>query len=146
MKRDRIDFATFKANFIDHPDGYFSVYSNLEEDYEGNRVRLLLLDMICEWRLDDGCIKFVEVPFDTEEEFKQLIAYLRVTAGLLNAAILERIGELSYTESRPESEAVPFPPSSLPKLSDEKLEQIRKQVVSYELSLLADALREQRGE
>lgn len=99
MKRDRIDFETFRTNFIGQPDGFFSVHSAFQEDREGDSLRVLLLDMICEWRLSDGTVKFVEVPFDTEEQFNELVAYLKLTAGMLNAAILKRIGELNYADT-----------------------------------------------
>lgn len=144
MRRDRIDFDTFKTNFIDQPDGYFSVYSVFNEDYESDNIRVLLLDMICEWRMDDGKVKFVEVPFDTEEQFNALVAYLRVTADLLNKAIVERIDELKYADAKPEAEAVPFPPSGLPTLPDDVMEEIKRQAIGYELSLYREALEAQR--
>lgn len=143
MKRERISFEDFKKHFIDQPDGYFAVYSSFKEDYHGENLRVLQLDMICEWRLDDGKVKFVEVPFDTENEFIMLRQYLVLTAGMLNKAILGRLEELSYSETKPESEAIPYPPSSLPTLPDEKLEEIRKRGMQYEMSLIAEALREQ---
>lgn len=143
MKRDRIDFETFKTNFIEKPDGYFSVYSCLDEDYEGDKLRVFKLDMICEWRMDDGKVKFVEVPFDTEDQFNQIVAYLRVTAGMLNTAIVERLDELVYEGSKPESEAIPYPDDGLPKLSDEQYAEIRRQVIGYELYLIGEALKPQ---
>ena len=109
MQRVRIDFETFKEHFIEKPDGFFPVYSRFESDYHGEYLRLLKLDMICEWRLDDGMIKFIEVPFDTEEQYKQLISYLLVVASMLNKAIINNIGRLEpFNELKPESEAIPF--------------------------------------
>lgn len=140
MKRDRLSFVDFKANFIDQPDGWFAVYTSFKEDYHGGNLRVLELDMICEWRLSDGKIKFLEVPFDTEEEFNALVIYLRVTTDLLNKAILENIGELSYTTTLPEREGIPYPPSTIPTLSDEKLEAIHKEAARYEWRLIWDAL------
>ncbi len=143
MRRDRIDFDTFKTNFIDQPDGYFSVCASFNEDYHGECLRALQLDMICEWRMTDGKVKFVEVPFDTEEQFNALVAYLRVTADLLNKAIVGGIDELKYADTKPEAEAIPYPSDGFPKLSDEVMDGIRKQGMQYEMGLIAQALREQ---
>ena len=91
MRRDYVPFDVFKENFIDHPDGFFPVYSSLEEnddeddDREYNKV--VELDMICEWRLPDAKIKFIAVPFETDEQFNEIMAYLHVTAGLIHEAI-----------------------------------------------------------
>lgn len=100
MRRDTISFEDFKKHFIDQPDGYFSVYAGFEEDDESENLRILNLDMICEWRLTDGKVKFVSVPFETEEQFNRIIAYLKVTAAMLNEAILKRVGELDYASTR----------------------------------------------
>lgn len=99
MRREQIDFETFKENFINQPDGFFPVCSEFEESNNGELLRILNLDMICEWRLPDGKIKFLAVPFETEEQFDEITAYLKVAAELLNAAILERIDELKYAET-----------------------------------------------
>ncbi len=144
MKRERIDFATFKEYYINHPNGYFPVYSSFDEDYEGDALRLMDMDMICEWRLDDGKVRFIEVPFDTEEEFKELVGYLHVTASLLNKAIVERIGELDYATTKPESQRIPYPPSDLPTLSDEELESIKQEATKYHMHLLYVALQKQQ--
>ncbi len=140
MKRDRISFEDFKKNFIAHPDGYFPVYSCFNEDYHGEELRVLLLDMICEWRLTDGKVKFVEVPFETKEQLDELIAYLHLTAGLLHAAIIGRIVDLTFDGTKPESEAIPYPPSDLPTISDEVRAEIRKKAMNFELALIADAM------
>jgi hypothetical protein len=144
MKRDRISFEDFKNSFIAQPDGYFPVYSCLDEDYEGEPLRVFRLDMICEWRLTDGKVKFLEVPFDTKEQFDEMVAYLRVATDLLNKAIVEQIGELTYKDSKQESEAIPYPPSDWPKLSDEVMDDIREKTKNFNLALIADAMGYQR--
>ena len=70
MERQEIDFATFKENFIQKPDGYFPVYSFLND---GEYLKVVKMDMICEWRLTDGKVKFIEVPFETEEQFNEIV-------------------------------------------------------------------------
>ncbi len=107
MKRDRIDFEMFKANFIVRPDGWFPggylpVHSTFGEDCEGDSLRVLNLDMICEWRLADGKIMFVEIPFTTEDEFNQLVEYLRFAADFLHKTILKDIDALDYLATKPE--------------------------------------------
>src|SRR5689334_23000379 len=99
MKRQAFDFASFKKNFIEQPDGYFPVYSSLDEDENGKSLRVLQMDMICEWRMTDSKVRFIEVFFDTEEEFNQLVEYLKETARLLNKAILIRISQLNYSDT-----------------------------------------------
>jgi len=98
VKRENVDFETFKKNYISQPHGYFSVYSAFEEDDDGDFLRILNLDMICEWRLTDGKVRFLAIPFESEEQFIELVEYLKVTAKLLNDEILKRIDELKYSE------------------------------------------------
>lgn len=98
-RHQEISFEEFKENFIKQPDGFFPVYSAFEESDNGELLRILNLDMICEWRLTDGKVKFLSVPFETEEQFNEIVAYLKVTAELLNKAILKRVDELSYAET-----------------------------------------------
>jgi hypothetical protein len=105
MHRDSIDFDTFRDNYIAHAEGgFYPVYSKFEESHNGNNLRVVQMDMICEWRLDDGKIRFIEVPFDTEDQFNQIVAYLKACAGYLNAAILERIDELKFADTVEEDE------------------------------------------
>lgn len=99
MRRQRIEFDEFKENFITKPDGYFPVCSEFAENDYSENLRVVQMDMICEWRLPDGKIIFVEVPFETEEQLNEIKEYLKVAAGLLNKAILEKIDKLSYAET-----------------------------------------------
>lgn len=99
MRREHITFAEFKDNFIDHPDGYFSVYSAFAERHDdGSPLRRIDLDMICEWRLSDAKVKLLSVEFSTEDEFDQIVEYLTLTADMLRAAIVKRIEELDFAD------------------------------------------------
>lgn len=89
MRRKRIDFDVFKTEFIDNPDGYFSVWSGLAED-----DRVVEMDMICEYRLADGKVIFVEVPFNSQEELEEIKAYLRTTTKMLCDSILRGVENL----------------------------------------------------
>jgi len=106
MLRDTIDFDTFKEHFIDQPDGYFPVYASFEEvddedmPEDAQYYKVVELDMICEWRMPDGKVKFIQVPFETKEQLEAIVAYLHVAAGLLHEAISKRNNELL-----PEAEA-----------------------------------------
>lgn len=93
MKREDISFTTFKENFIKQPDGFFPVYSAIKENDDGYQS-VVEMDMICEWRLTDGKVRFIEVPFSSDEEYEEIKGYLKVTADLLNKAILENIDGL----------------------------------------------------
>lgn len=98
MFRKQFTFAEFKDQFIDHPDGYMPVYSSFKEDHYSNKLPVLEIDMICEWRLTDNKVLFVRVGFESEEEFDQIIEYLRHTAYLLNKAILKNINRLNFVD------------------------------------------------
>lgn len=100
MRRQNISFEEFKKVYINQPDGFFPVYSRFAENDYSEPQRILCLDLICEWRLDDGKVQFLEVPFANEEQFNEIIAYLKVAADLLNKAILERIDSLNYTDTQ----------------------------------------------
>jgi hypothetical protein len=101
MRRDEIDFDTFKKNFIDQPDGYFPVYAAFKENDDGDLEKVVQIDMICEWRLTDGKVQFFEVPFETEEQFNQIMGYLGVAADLLNKAVLGHFAKLKLVEGEP---------------------------------------------
>ncbi len=94
MRYDRISFQDFEEHYINKPDGYFPVYAYFDECSESGYRKVVKLDMICEWRLHDGKVRFLQVPFDTKDEFEQIIGYLRETERLLSKAIDERIDEL----------------------------------------------------
>jgi len=94
MRRDTIEFDDFEKHFIQNPDGYFPVYSAFEEDDNSNHLKVVEMDMICEWRLSDSKVKFVRVPFETEEQFRKIVAYLRETSNLLHTAINKRLDDL----------------------------------------------------
>ncbi len=101
-RHQEISFEDFEENFIKQPDGYFPVYSCFDEDDDGENIRVVKLDMICEWRLSDEKVKFLAVPFETEEQFDKIIVYLKVTAELLNKAILSKIDQMKFAETKAE--------------------------------------------
>ncbi len=101
--RDTLTFEEFDEHFIQSPDGLFPVYSGLEEDDDGEYLKVMQVDMICEWRmsefsitnlLTDDKVKFIAVPFETKEQFDKIMEYLKVAADLLNQAILERLSKI----------------------------------------------------
>ena len=92
-KREIVDFATFKDNFVDKKGGYYPVYAAVNTYVEENSS--VEIDMICEWRLADGKIKFVEVPFKNFDELGVILAYLKTGANLLYESILENIEKIS---------------------------------------------------
>ena len=96
--REVIDFESFKKHFIDQPKGFYPVYSEIKELYDGTLAPVMQIDMICEWRLPDGKVKFIEVPFDGHRQFEQIIKYLKVAANLLNEEILIGIDSLKYVD------------------------------------------------
>jgi hypothetical protein len=93
MRHELVDFKTFREEYMSNAEGgYYSVYSVIKEDDFGNKV--VKMDMICNWRLTDGKVKFIAVPFETKEELNEITTYLRLCAGYLNTSILEQIDEL----------------------------------------------------
>jgi hypothetical protein len=96
-QRLAVDFQTFKKNFIDKPYGFFPVHSRLETKH-GEPTNVMLIDMICEWRLVDGKLKFLRVPFSNQEEFDQIVKYLKAAAELLHGAVIENISDLYYPQ------------------------------------------------
>ena len=95
MRYESISFEDFKENYIAHADGgYYPVYAWFDEDDESNNLKVVQMDMICQWRLGDGKIRFLEVPFETKEELNEIIAYLKACLQYLHNDISEKIGEL----------------------------------------------------
>lgn len=100
MPRQTVDFDTFKQNFIDKPEGgYYPVCSNLAENNDGEKVKVMNIDLICEWRLMDGKVKFFEVPFENEDQFNEIVGFLKAGADFLHKAIHENIETLDYAEA-----------------------------------------------
>jgi hypothetical protein len=99
VRREHITFEEFKEHFIDHPDGYFSVYSAFAERHDdGSPLRRVELDMICEWRMSDAKVRFLSVEFSTEDEFDQIVEYLKLTAKMLHDAIVKRVDEMDFAD------------------------------------------------
>lgn len=95
MTYQTIDFPTFRENFINHAKGgFYPVHSSIATDEDENRLKFVKMDMICEWRLTDAKVKFIEVGYETDEEFNEIVQYLKDCAGHLNTAILENIDTL----------------------------------------------------
>lgn len=101
--RKTIEFDEFKKHFIDHPDGFFSVYSALDQDEDENFLKIVNLDFICEWRMCDKPPMFYSVVFNTEDEFNQIVAYLKITTDLLNKSILNSIDEMKFSDVKNET-------------------------------------------
>lgn len=101
--RQCINLTDFKANFMDESNfvngymGYYPVYVGFKEDEDGNNLRVLHIDLICEWRISDGKIKLLEVPFDTPEQLEEIVVYLRKMAKLLSETIIENVDKLNYS-------------------------------------------------
>lgn len=95
MIRARLNFADFKTAYMSSSGfGYYPVYVSLTESSDSVFLPIFNLDMICEWRLPDGKIKFIQVPYETKEEFEEMKEYLRKAAEALCKAITERIDRL----------------------------------------------------
>jgi hypothetical protein len=98
--RQIITFDEFKKHFIEQPDGYLTVWAGFDENgIDGTPIRVVQLDMICQWRLTDGKVKFLAVPFETEEQLREIKVYLRVTTALLAKAIQKNISGLSFKKT-----------------------------------------------
>lgn len=95
MKRETIDFDSFKQHFIEAQWGYFPVCSAITENEKSVEI-----DLICEWRLSDGKIKFVVVPFETKDQLAQIVAWLFSGAEILKKEIDRHIVEHVVVESK----------------------------------------------
>ena len=93
MKRDVIDFNSFKKNFIDAPWGYHPVDSAITENNNGEYEKSVDMDMICRWRLGDGKVKFIVVPFETEQQLSEITTWLLKAAESLEKEITESVLE-----------------------------------------------------
>ena len=96
MHREIITFSEFKKHFIDqpNPDCYVPVYYSFEEDETGEELRILNIDLICNWRLSDGKVKFYSVPFDDDKQFNELIQYLLKINDVFHQYLRDCIGKL----------------------------------------------------
>ena len=93
--RRAIVFKEFKRDFINHTKGeYYPVHIQFDENENGNFLKLVKLDMICEWRLDDGKILFLTVAFSTQEELNEILDYCKKCLGFLHHAIKTNIDDI----------------------------------------------------
>ncbi len=97
MQRQKVLFREFRKQFYDNPNGgYYPVHSCIGEGEDGKAKKTLCIDLICEWRLADGKVLFIEVPFDSEEEFMAIIEYLDGAHIFLTMAIVNNINRLRF--------------------------------------------------
>jgi hypothetical protein len=95
MIRQTIGFAEFEENFIKSSEGgYYPVHAAYAEDNDSNLLQIIELDMICEWRLDDGKVKFLSIPFDNDWQLAKIHAYLELCVDLLSTAIKKNFNKL----------------------------------------------------
>jgi len=108
MRRETISFVDFKTHFIDDPspDAYVPVEYFFEEDEEtGEELRILKIDLICHWRLHDGKVRFYSVPFETLEEFNELVEYLRLINDSFHTHLREEIDKLQFPKETSDADA-----------------------------------------
>lgn len=104
MLRESISFADFKEHFIDNPepDLYVPVEHFFEEDEEtGDDLRIMNVDLICHWRLHDAKVKFYSIPFDTEEQFNELLEYFLLINDRFRDHLREQIDALTFPKETP---------------------------------------------
>lgn len=99
MRYEHMSYSDFKKHFIDNPDGFMPVYAYFGESHEGETLKTVRIDFICEWRLTDGKVKFLEVPFDTKVELEQIREYLKVCAKMLHDKICDKADKLEYDKN-----------------------------------------------
>lgn len=95
MRYEHIPFDKFEEYYIKKPDGYLTVYSHFDEDEDGLPLKTVNLDMICQWRLHDGKVRFLSIPFETEEQFNKIRDYLRVTTDILYKDVSKDVDKLA---------------------------------------------------
>jgi hypothetical protein len=95
MQRTEYRFDQFHKHFIRHADaGYMPVSISLR-CVEGEWKKVVTMDMICEWWPADGNVIFVDVVFDTQEEYQQILDYVAKCADILRDRILYTVNRLS---------------------------------------------------
>jgi hypothetical protein len=70
------------------------VCAEFDEDEEGNNQQIVKVDLICEWRMPDRKILFVEIPYETDEELKEIVAALQGSIEPFAKALAEKFGKL----------------------------------------------------
>ena len=80
----RISFEDFEKSYINSPDGYLTVWAGLDDETDS-----VNLDMICNYRLQDGKVQFLEVPFESEEQLDKIWRYLYITTSILHKEVIE---------------------------------------------------------
>lgn len=76
MNRQELSIADLKNNI---KYDWRAVCAAFDEDDNGEGIDVVLVDLICEWRLPDGGVKFVKVPFNSPEELAEIKAVLQAS-------------------------------------------------------------------
>jgi len=72
-----ITFAEFQPH-LDNPDsGWAVVWAALDSDDDGIIQSAVVLEMVCPFRLLDGKINLLRIPFDTLEQLEAIKDYVR---------------------------------------------------------------------
>lgn len=97
MNRQRITIAELKETLAMD---WRPVCAGFAEDSEGNPIKLVQIDFICEWRIADHKFVFVEVPFETQQELQGIAAELRGAVESYRQALLKNFAKLQVGRRR----------------------------------------------
>jgi hypothetical protein len=95
MDRQRLTFNEFMRDYQSRPTAFLAVNAKLATDEHDRPRKVLQMDIICTHKLAANTVRFVEVPFDTKEQYDDLIAYLKWAAETARDWFLDDIESLA---------------------------------------------------
>jgi hypothetical protein len=99
-RHKHISFEDFKTHYINAPDGYYPTDVYFDEDGDtGETLKAVMFDMVCPYRLGDGKVRFIRVPFDTEEELEAIKGYVDAIRDLWVKTMNKCRDRLVFTEA-----------------------------------------------
>lgn len=97
QNRQLIAYVEFKTVYMSQPNGgYYPVYATINENSDGEPIKEVNVDLICEWRLPDGKVKFMTVDITHQYQFDALVEWLKSSADKLKDEIIKTANELIF--------------------------------------------------
>lgn len=99
MKRERVDFARFESDYFPYTDCWLPVWVANDMDDNDSHLNIVVMDLVCPWRLTDGVYQFIEVIHSSSKELLMISSWIAVCVDAFTKRQKARIEALAHLET-----------------------------------------------